>query len=153
MNKISLILLFSILVYPSTCMRKYKCADKLKINTCYLRMETGTYVKGCAKNEKCTNVDLNDGSYLNQCVKVKEFRENGDSCVVNEECQSSYCANGKCAYIPDGKKCEYSRSCNKNQDAKGMMNKISKHVRLYLIKMSNAILPMIVLLDYYVIRQ
>lgn len=118
MNKISLILLFSILVYPSTCIRKYKCADKLKINTCYLSMETGIYVKGCAKNEKCTNVELNDDSHLNQCVKVKEFRKNGDSCVVNEECQSSYCANGKCAYIPDGKNCEYSRSCNKNSRCK-----------------------------------
>ena len=126
MNKISLILSLLVLLFPSiyksATTYQYKCADELKIDTCYLRTknESGEntavtyYLKGCSKNKKCQAIETSNGEDLNQCVKVKEFREDGDSCEVNEECQSGNCLSGKCAYIADGQKCENSYSCQRN---------------------------------------
>ena len=130
MNKISLILFFPILIFPSiyisTTTYKYKCADDLKLDTCYLRTEVEKgentevtyYVKGCSNNKKCINIRIDNSGYLNQCVKVKKYKKQGDSCVLNEECQSGYCSNGKCSYIEDGKQCEYNQLCKTNSTCK-----------------------------------
>ena len=130
MNKISLILCLLVLLFPSIYKSEttyqYKCADELKIDTCYLETEVTNgdntsvtyYLKGCSKKKKCESVETTNGEDLYQCVKVKEFRKDGDSCEVNEECQSGNCSSGKCAYIANGKSCSWSQLCQKNSRCK-----------------------------------
>lgn len=130
MNYKSIILFFLVFLFPSIYISKdnvqYKCADDLKIDTCYLSSEVESqdkteytyYLKGCSKKKKCVEVPTINSKGLYQCAKVKEYREDGDSCKVNEECQSGLCSNEKCTYIADGQECEDSRSCNKNSRCK-----------------------------------
>lgn len=130
MNYKSIILFFLVFLFPSIYISQdtyqYKCADDLKIDTCYLESEVESqdkteytyYLKGCSKKKKCVRVPTINGEELYQCVKVKEYREDGDSCKVNEECQSGVCSNEKCTYIAVGQECEETRSCNKNSRCK-----------------------------------
>ena len=111
MDRTSLILSLLVLLFPSiyksATTYQYKCADDLKIDTCYLETEVTNgdntavtyYFKGCSKKKKCQAIETSNGEDLYQCVKVKEFRKDGDSCKVNEECQSGNCSSGKCSYI------------------------------------------------------
>ena len=166
MFKISLILLFSILIFPSiyrsisTITYKYKCVNDIKLDTCYLRTEVENgentevtyYVKGCPKNNNCTSIRTDGGQVLYECMKVKEYRKEGDSCVFNEECQSNNCVNKKCAYIADGLKCEHNQLCQKGSN--GLEKKEMKEfVLVYQVMVKDVPILLIVLLDYYAIKQ
>ena len=123
MNKLSLFLCLLVCpsIYKLETTYAFKCADELKIDTCYLEAEVKNgedtvvtcYMKACPKNKKCTLVESTNGEDYCHCVKVKEYIKDGDSCLFNKECQSGNCVNKKCAYIEDGEKCSSARSCNK----------------------------------------
>lgn len=106
------------LIVFSFCKTKeiYKCADDIKLNTCYAEYEeeigeetTYTYfVKGCSKNKKCVKANG-----FGQCMKVKEKREVDESCDHNVDCVTGLCNGGKCKA---NTKCDHDdESCDKNQ--------------------------------------
>lgn len=88
----------------------YKCADELEIDTCYLEKETDTeqtiYVKACKKGKKC-----NEDTTVGYCYKPVELLEEGDKCVLDEECITGKCSSNKCVYLADGDKCDDSAQC------------------------------------------
>ena len=86
----TLILLLCLVSY-SLC-TTYKCADDLKLDTCYLSTSTDEYVKACATGKTCEETE--GGAYA--CVKRKTLLEEGDKCIVDEECQSDLCKDKKC---------------------------------------------------------
>ena len=77
----------------------YKCADEIKLDTCYAEYfeETETeliytyFVKECSQNKKCTEVNG-----FRQCLKVKDKREVDESCEHNVDCITELCSDGKC---------------------------------------------------------
>ena len=88
----------------------YKCASDLKLDTCYLKQESGTeddsfttyYVDGCPKGKSC------EGSiypYAYQCVKRKSLLKEGKKCITASECLSNKCENEKCTTVAEGSKC------------------------------------------------
>ncbi len=91
----TLILLLCLFSY-SLC--AYKCADELKLDTCYLESGSDTYVKACGKGKTCEQTE--GGAYA--CVKRKNLLEEGDKCIVDEECQSGVCKDKKCTVLKDG---------------------------------------------------
>ena len=95
----SLILLLCLFSY-SLC--AYKCADELKLDTCYLESGSDTYVKACGKGKTCEETE--GGAYA--CVKRKNLLEEGDKCIVDEECQSNLCKDKKCTVLKDGDTCK-----------------------------------------------
>ena len=100
----TLILLLCLVSY-SLC--AYKCADDLKLDTCYLSTSTGKYVKACGKGKTCKYTD--GGAYA--CVKRKTLLEEGDKCITDEECQSDLCKDKKCTVLKDGDTCEDDENC------------------------------------------
>ena len=95
----TLILLLCLVSY-SLC--AYKCADELKLDTCKLSTSTYTYVKACGKGKTCEHTE--GGAYA--CVKRKNLLEEGDKCIVDEECQSGVCKDKKCTVLKDGDTCK-----------------------------------------------
>ena len=124
MNYNNIILFLSVLLFPSIYFAKeiYICADELEIDTCLVeaREENDNiyYVKGCSKGKKCREVEIGDDRTINKCMKDNELREEGDSCLVDEECQSDNCVNKTCTHVKDGDDCLGSKSCNKNSRCK-----------------------------------
>lgn len=101
----TLILLLCLVSY-SLC-TTYKCADDLKLDTCYLSTSTGKYVKACGKGKTCKSTD--GGAYA--CVKRKTLLEEGDKCITDEECQSDLCKDKKCTVLKDGDTCKDDENC------------------------------------------
>ena len=95
----TLILLLCLVSY-SLC--AYKCADELKLDTCYLSTSTYTYVKACGKGKTCEQTK--GGAYA--CVKRKNLLEEGDKCIDDKECQSGVCKDKKCTVLKDGDTCK-----------------------------------------------
>lgn len=95
----TLILLLCLVSY-SLC--AYKCADELKLDTCYLSTSTYTYVKACGKGKTCEQTG--GGAYA--CVKRKNLLEEGDKCIDDKECQSGVCKDKKCTVLKDGDTCK-----------------------------------------------
>ena len=130
MDRTSLILSLLVLLFPSIYISattyQYKCADELKIDTCYLETkvtngedtEITYYGKRCSKNKKCNRVVTDNEDSFYQCTKINKLKEIGDSCNINEECHSNYCSNNKCAYLSDGQNCSSNQLCQKNSICK-----------------------------------
>ena len=101
----------------------YKCADELELNdVCYLSHSTSEttttiYVKSCKKGNKC---EYYSGT-LSMCNKMKKLSEEGDKCVVDEECQSKKCTNNKCSTVSDGEECNF------NDDACGLKSYCARY--------------------------
>ena len=116
----TLILLLCLVSY-SLC--AYKCADELKLDTCYLSTSTYTYVKACGKGKTC---ELTEGG-AHACVKRKNLLEEGDKCIDDEECQSGVCKDKKCTVLKDGDTCKQYHDencgngsyCKKPKDSTG----------------------------------
>ena len=103
--RLSIIITFAIIyLVASEQTETYKCADALELDTCYLKKATETdityYVKACKKGKTC-HTD-SDGGY---CYKDIELLEEGDKCVLDEECKTQKCSQNKCAYLADGEEC------------------------------------------------
>ena len=103
------ILLLS-LSFVSSASDVYKCASDLKLDTCFIKEESGTgderfttyYVGGCSKGKSCESSDY---PYASQCVKRKYLLEEGKKCVSASECLSNICEKEKCAAVAEGGKC------------------------------------------------
>ena len=93
----------------------YKCADEIKLDTCFAKYEeeTGTetiytyFVKECSQNKKCIEVNG-----FRQCLKVKDKREVDESCEHNVDCITELCSDGKCK---GNTKCSRDEDCGKNE--------------------------------------
>ena len=107
--RLSIIIIFAIiyLVASGDRTETYKCADDLELDTCYLTKETDTeityYLKACKKGKKCSKKPNNSG--VGYCYKDIELLEEGDKCVLDEECKTQKCSQNKCAYLADGEEC------------------------------------------------
>ena len=109
--RLSIIITFAIIyLVASEQTETYKCADALELDTCYLKKETETdktyYVKACKKGKTCYTDS--DGGY---CYKDIELLEEGDKCVLDEECKTQKCSQNKCAYLADGDECNGNNQC------------------------------------------
>ena len=109
--RLSIIITFAIIYLVAAASdgptKTYKCADALELDTCYLEKATETeityYLKACKKGKTC-HTD-SDGGY---CYKKIELLEEGDKCVLDEECKTQKCSQNKCAYLADGEECHGS---------------------------------------------
>ena len=97
---------------------KVICAEELQEpGVCYLTREEDDfyimYVKACKSGKVCQSYQ--DG--FSKCVEKAEKREEGEKCVVGEECKTGICGkkNGKtignCAGIEAGGECESHNQC------------------------------------------
>ena len=118
MSNILLIsLFFSLLSISCTDTYSFKCADELKLDTCYLTSSTTVgsdtnyihYVSPCSKGKYC-DVSI---SGLGTCIKREknELLSQGEKCKLKYECKSGICDNGKCGYLEDGTECKDGNSC------------------------------------------
>ena len=128
--RLSIIITFAIiyLVASDDPTYTYKCADALELDTCYLKKETETdktyYVKACKKGKTCSNDS--DGGY---CYKKIELLEEGDKCVLDEECKTRKCSQNKCAYLADGEECHGSdKRCGIKSECYGSPSKCVAYV-------------------------
>lgn len=89
---------------------KIKCADELKLKTCYISGEeegvNTKYVKACKKGKKCVTENG-----IGNCIKIKEQIKEGKKCKSSIECLSGYCKDEKCAVKGDGEACDMSQNC------------------------------------------
>ena len=105
--RLSIIITFAIiyLVASDDPTYTYKCADDLELDTCYLKKATETeityYLKACKKGKTCSE-EPDDDSGVGYCYKEIELLEEGDKCVLDEECKTQKCSQNKCAYLADG---------------------------------------------------
>ena len=113
--RLSIIITFAIiyLVASDDPTYTYKCADDLELDTCYLKKATDTeityYLKACKKGKKCSKKPNNSG--VGYCYKEIELLEEGDKCVLDEECKTQKCSQNKCAYLADGDECNGNNQC------------------------------------------
>ena len=95
----------------------YKCADNLKLDTCYLKVDGDSnkdipdtkYVTDCGKGKICANAGE---SY--KCVKRANLLEEGDKCKFDQECKTGKCNGEKCSYLADNEKCDGHENCGLN---------------------------------------
>ena len=111
--RLSIIITFAIIyLVASDPTETYKCADELELDTCYLK-QTATnkdityYLKACKKGKKCSQDPDDSDSDVGYCYKEFELLEEGDKCVLDEECKTQKCSQNKCAYLADGEECHY----------------------------------------------
>ena len=122
--RLSIIITFAIiyLVAAASDGPTYKCADALELDTCYLKKETNTditlYVKACKKGKTCYTDS--DGGY---CYKDIELLEEGDKCVLDEECKTQKCSQNKCAYLADGDECNRAEQCGIKSTCSGLYSR------------------------------
>ena len=106
--KIFVLVIFVSCLYFSQ--EKTKCADDLKLDTCYVYGKEGetsvTYVKACSKGKVC---ETDEG--VGTCVKYKRKLEEGKKCESNVECLSGICKDKKCSVLKDGDTCESRDEC------------------------------------------
>ena len=109
--RLSIIITFAIIYLVAASddpTKTYKCADELELDTCFLTKETDTeityYLKACKKGKKCSKTPDDDDSGVGYCYKDIELEE-GDKCVLDEECKTQKCSGNKCAYLADGEEC------------------------------------------------
>ena len=113
--RLSIIITFAIiyLVASASDGPTYKCADDLELDTCYLKKATETeityYLKACKKGKKCSKKP--NSSDVGYCYKKIELLEEGDKCVLDEECKTQKCSQNKCAYLADGDECNGNNQC------------------------------------------
>ena len=113
--KLSIIITFAIIyLVASDRTETYKCADELELDTCYLKKATDTeityYLKACKKGKTCSEEP--NSSNVGYCYKEIELLEEGDKCVLDEECKTQKCSQNKCAYLADGEECHgYDERC------------------------------------------
>ena len=115
--RLSIIITFAIIYLVASASddptETYKCADALELDTCYLKKETGTdityYLKACKKGKTCSKKP--DYSGVGYCYKKIELLEEGDKCVLDEECKTQKCSQNKCAYLADGEECNGDEQC------------------------------------------
>lgn len=93
---------------------KIKCADELKLDTCYLEGKEGetrvTYVKACGGGKVCREY-----GNIGICVKPKELRNEDEKCTSPLECRSGICTDNKCAIKKENDSCdEYKDECGKS---------------------------------------
>ena len=120
--RLSIIITFAIiyLVASDDPTKTYKCADELELDTCYLKKATKTdityYVKACKKGKTCNR---NSG----YCYKKIELLEEGDKCVIDEECKTQKCSGNKCAYLADGEECHGDEQCGIKSKCSGLYSR------------------------------
>ena len=110
MNSIKSIIFLCLLSFILS-QNEYKCASKIKLDTCYLSTEKEDgkrvyYVDGCGKGKFCMDV-----GEVYHCVKPKTLREKGDKCDLPEECQSGLCSSNKCIVKKEGEACTKNSNC------------------------------------------
>ena len=105
MKSLKLLIIFAslLLLCKAADTKVYKCAKDLKADLCYAKETnddvTTYYVKGCSKGKKC-NIDKG------VCIKYKnKLLKEGKKCIIDSECQTGLCRNGKCSYLSDGDDC------------------------------------------------
>ena len=85
---------------------KYICADELEADVCFLKIKeitdvkttTTVYTKKCSGNKYCNEKGM--------CIKRDLFLlDNGEDCVISEECKSKFCSNKKCSIQTEGGEC------------------------------------------------
>lgn len=95
----------------------YKCADNLKLDTCFLKLsgDQGNtyYVSACGKGKDCVQV----GESF-KCVKRAYLLEEGDKCEVDSECKTLHCTSNKCSYVSDNGDCKVSNECGLNSSCR-----------------------------------
>ena len=131
--RLSIIITFAIiyLVASGDPTKTYKCADELELDTCFLTKETDTeityYLKACKKGKKCSKTPDDDDSGVGYCYKDIELEE-GDKCVLDEECKTGKCSQNKCAYLADGDECNRDEQCGIKSTCIGNSSSPSKCV-------------------------
>ena len=108
------LLFVSFITLISSSNVKYKCGQKLKINSCQYEDNLNgiIYVKPCSSGEKCVLAKSITEKDIYQCVKYDDFSklDVGESCTTSNECKSSICNEGKCIYLDD-----YIYTCTSNE--------------------------------------
>lgn len=113
--------------------RKLKCADDLKLKSCYAEDIDGTgalttYVKSCSKGKLCRQTyveNVADGVHdevenendfrvqpLGICVKVLKLKNQDEKCEASIECKWGFCVDGKCKAVEDGGTCTSEKDCS-----------------------------------------
>ena len=93
----------------------FKCADNLKLDTCFVKVPQNgdnleiDYVTDCGKGKECVEVGE---SY--KCVKRAYLLEEGDKCKIDQECKTGKCKGEKCSYLADNEECDGDENCGLN---------------------------------------
>lgn len=115
------VLIFALLFIGSVYSSRnypYKCAEDLKLDTCYLEVDVNdsdsdVYVKPCSKGKICNNID-DYTEKIRYCYKRPELLDEGDKCKLGKECKSGICKSEKCSYLNDGEECSGEENCGLN---------------------------------------
>ena len=135
--RLSIIITFAIIYLVASASdgptKTYKCADDLELDTCYLKKATETeityYLKACKKGKTCSEEPDDDDSGVGYCYKEIELLEEGDKCVLDEECKTQKCSQNKCAYLADGEECHGSdKRCGIKSECYGSPSKCVAYV-------------------------
>ena len=92
------------------------CASKLELDTCYFESyvtEDGVekyieYYGECKSGEICSFA-----GFAYKCISPKFLLKLNKDCVINDECQSNLCKDGKCSESNVGEPCTSNRQCGK----------------------------------------
>ena len=115
-----MLFLISTSLLVSLVQSKIKCADEIKLDTCYLEGTEGetrvTYVKACGGGKVCTEEEYGN---IGICVKPKELRNEDEKCTSPLECRSGICTDNKCAIKKENDACKKDDECGKSAVCKG----------------------------------
>ena len=99
--------IFALNVLGKEIIQKYACADELEADVCKLDSKQTlegktiitTFVKKCSDKKYCHENGM--------CLKRDLYKlDNGEDCLVSEECKSQYCSDKKkCSIIPEEGEC------------------------------------------------
>ena len=115
MNKIIFLFLTILPLYVES---KYKCAEELQSDICYLEgkeftglnIQTVTYVKKCPLGKSCQKEKKSGIGY---CLKASILKDIGEKCSLNIECLTGHCENEKCIGKKEGEPCSSNDNCDK----------------------------------------
>ena len=90
------------------------CASKLELDTCHF--ESYVIENGVVKNVKyygeCKSGEIcSPAGFAYKCVSPKYLLKLNKDCVLNDECQSGLCKEGKCSESSVGEPCTSNRQC------------------------------------------
>ena len=115
MNKIIFLFVTILSLYVES---KYKCAEDLQSDICYLEgkeftglnIQTVTYVKKCPLGKSCQQ---EKESGIGYCIKASVMKDIGEKCSLNIDCLTAHCENEKCIGKKEGEHCSSSENCDK----------------------------------------
>lgn len=127
MNRIFLILLFTVLKFSSSQTIDEKCVDEVSTDEkiCLIFLDVVNeekminYFKACPTGYSCKEVLYRTSQQIVQgCILPYKKREEGTSCELSAQCITNYCKDKICTARINGEECNDDLECEKTSICK-----------------------------------